>query len=77
MLWFYIHVSKQCIYDFHNSCFFQNKMSYDIVGLSNAPDYFSIDAKSGEIKLKTDLTDDPVKQLLYVVSVYSYNSVSY
>ena len=52
-------------------------MSYEIVGLSNAPDYFSIDAKSGEIKLKTDLTDDPVKQLLYVVSVYSYNSVSY
>ena len=55
---------------------FQRKTSYEIVGLSNAPDFFSIDAKSGEIKLKTDLRTDPVKQKFYVVCPHTHTPCS-
>ena len=51
-------------------------MSYEIVGLSNAPDYFSINARSGEIKLKSDLRNDPVKQKLYVVCLSAHMPVN-
>ena len=46
---------------------FQNNIRYAIVGTSNAPDYFRIEAKEGQIKIKKDLRDDPVKMDSYLV----------
>ena len=46
---------------------FQSSITYEITGLSNAPDYFSIGENDGQIKVKSDLTQDPVKQAMYRV----------
>jgi len=47
---------------------FQKRIQYDILGLSNAPDYFRIEKLTGEVKIKADLRDDPVRQTLYRVT---------
>ena len=44
----------------------QNDIKYSIIGTSNAPDYFRIEEKSGQIK--KDLRDDTVKMDVFRVS---------
>ena len=57
------HVSSQ-----PTSLCSQAGVSYVLVGLSNGPDYFKVDASTGEVRIKADLRDDPVKQTSYRVS---------
>jgi protocadherin Fat 4 len=42
-----------------------NGVKYEVVGTSNAPDYFTVTETSGEVKIKTDLRDDPGKMVFY------------
>jgi hypothetical protein len=46
---------------------FQTNVEYKITGLSNAPDYFSIDRSTGEVRVKANLRDDSVRQTVYRV----------
>ena len=38
---------------------FQTDIQYEVVGTSNAPDYFMVEPNSGEVKIKADIRDDP------------------
>ena len=40
------------------------------MGLSNAPDYFEVHENTGEVRIKSDLRADSVRQGVYNVSVF-------
>ena len=50
---------------------FQTSIVYELIGLSNAPDYFEVHQTTGEVRVKADIKDDPVKQDVYHVSLWS------
>ena len=50
-----------------NDIFLKDFVTYKVIGQSNAPDFFDIDASSGEIRIVQDLKMDPVALKTYEV----------
>ena len=62
-----IYANGMLIYS--NLFIFQENIVYEVEGLSNAPDYFDVDAQTGQVRIISDLRDDPVRQGMYRVSM--------
>ena len=48
----------------------QDNVQYTLIGMGTGPQYFSIDPRSGSIRIRETLKDDPLKPTNYTVKIW-------
>ena len=63
---------KSNIFFYRNFVLFvpaQDNVQYTLIGMGTGPQYFSIDPRSGSIRIRETLKDDPLKPTNYTVNI--------
>ena len=63
---------KSNIFFYRNFVLFvpaQDNVQYTLIGMGTGPQYFSIDPRSGSIRIRETLKDDPLKPTNYTVKI--------